>query len=127
MKRTSWFYAPNYQQAAIISSEFYNDNDFTEEDYELQRIESSTDAAQGGIVDVAGEQPATAPQTLTRPGQGQQVFTGTWLVKNENTGEELYRFSGIGNSQADANRYAAIWARRYGNGAPIEVVPEMGE
>lgn len=184
------FYAPDRQEAAIIAGEFYDDNDFADEDYVIQRIESSADAAQGyvnqfatapgapnwelerdsdrsivrrfhaasqgdaiaqaydyarsqgwnmddytlqsadaaqgGIVDVAGEQPATAPQTLTRPGQGQQVFTGTWLVKNENTGEELYRFSGIGNSQADANRYAAIWARRYGNGAPIEVVPEMG-
>jgi hypothetical protein len=55
------------------------------------------------------------------------VFTGEWVVKNENTGEELYRFSGIGNSQADANHYAGIWARRYGNGVPIEVVPVMGE
>jgi len=126
------FYAPNYQQAAIISSEFYNDNDFTEEDYELQRIESSTDAAQGGIVDVAGEQPATAPQTLTRPGQGQQVFTGDWKVLIN--GEQVYQFGGIGNNQGDANRVGRDWVLQQvrqgtlnpANGADIEVLPVMG-
>ena len=76
------------------------------------------DAAQGGIVDVAGEQPA------------QGSFTGEWKVLDSDTGEELYRFSGVGNSQSDANRVAGQWLQRNGpRGASmteIEVVPVMG-
>jgi hypothetical protein len=83
------------------------------------------DAAQGGIVDVAGEQPS-APQTLTRPGQGQQQWTGAWLVLDPN-GRELHRFSGIGNVQADANRHAINWLRAHPGAmqAGVTVVPEM--
>lgn len=87
----------------------------------------NTDAAQGGLVDVAGEQPVAAPQTLTRPGQGQQVFTGYWKVLDPD-GEEVYRFNGVGNSQADANRVAADWMRNNGNyNAGFDVIPVMGE
>ena len=64
-------------------------------------------------------------QHLTTPG----AFTGAWKVLDTDTGQELYRFSGIGNSQADANRVAADWLRQ---NAPedsdmtqIEVVPIM--
>jgi hypothetical protein len=83
------------------------------------------DAAQGGIVDVAGEQPA-APRTLTRPGQAQQQWTGEWLVLDPN-GRELHRFSGIGNVQADANRHAVNWLRAHPGAmqAGVTVVPEM--
>ena len=56
-------------------------------------------------------------------------FTGAWKILDTDTGQELYRFSGIGNSQADANRVAADWLRQ---NAPedsdmtqIEVVPIM--
>lgn len=85
------------------------------------------DAAQGGIIDVAGEQPATAPQTLTHPGQGQQVFTGEWKVVDDN-GQELHRFGGIGNVQSDANRVAAQWIQQnpgvvYSGG--VRVLPVM--
>jgi hypothetical protein len=84
-----------------------------------------SDAAQGGTVDVAGEQPV-APQTLTRPGQGQQQWTGEWLVLDPN-GRELHRFSGIGNVQADANRHAINWLRAHPGAmqAGVTVVPEM--
>lgn len=51
-------------------------------------------------------------------------FTGTWLVIDD-IGQELYRFSGIGNSQADANRIAGSWVRANNYTAPVEVVPEM--
>jgi hypothetical protein len=57
------------------------------------------------------------------------TFTGAWKILDTDTGQELYRFSGIGNSQADANRVAADWLRQ---NAPedsdmtqIEVVPIM--
>jgi hypothetical protein len=84
------------------------------------------DAQQGGTVDVAGEQPATAPRTLTTPGQAQQQWTGEWLVLDPN-GRELHRFSGIGNVQADANRHAINWLRAHPGAmqAGVTVVPEM--
>ncbi len=67
-----------------------------------------------------------APRTLTRPGQGQQVFTGEWKVV-DSQGQELYRFGGVGNSQADANRVAAQWAQRNMVRDEVNVVPVMGE
>jgi hypothetical protein len=94
---------------------------------DFERRMQQGDAAQGGIVDVSGEQPA-APQTLTRPGQGQQQFTGEWKIISPN-GEEIHRFGGIGNVQADANRVAIEWLRRNPGQmqAGVEVVPVMAE
>jgi hypothetical protein len=76
------------------------------------------DAAQGGTVDVAGEQPA-APQA-------QQEWTGAWLVLDPN-GRVLQRFTGIGNVQADANRHAMNWLRSNPRHmqAGVTVAPEM--
>lgn len=67
-------------------------------------------------------------QTSLEPAQTQSSggeFTGHWLIKAERTGEVLYRFGGIGNSQADANRVAAQWLRGSRIDDPVEVVPEM--
>jgi len=82
---------------------------------------NNSDAAQGGIVDVG------IPQTLTRPGQGQQTFTGNWLILNPD-GQEIHRFSGVGNVQSDANRVAINWMRSNPGRmqAGVTVVPEMG-
>ena len=65
-------------------------------------------------------------QTLTRPGQGQQTFTGNWLILDPE-GREIHRFGGIGNVQSDANRVAINWMRaRPGTlQAGVTVVPEM--
>jgi hypothetical protein len=95
---------------------------------DFERRMQQGDAAQGGIVDVSGEQPAQAPRTLTRPGQGQQQFTGEWKIVGPN-GEEIHRFGGIGNVQADANRVAIEWLRRNPRNmqAGVEVVPVMAE
>jgi hypothetical protein len=92
---------------------------------------ASTDATQGGIVDVgmdvAQNFPAQAPQTLTRPGQPQQQFTGEWQVLDPQD-REIYRFSGIGNNQSDANRVAMNWLRQNPGRmqAGVTVVPVMG-
>jgi hypothetical protein len=54
-------------------------------------------------------------------------FTGTWIIRDAQ-GRELHRFSGIGNSQADANRFANQWMvrnRPHNPGQPVEVAPEM--
>jgi len=62
---------------------------------------------------------------------GTSGFTGTWRVMID--GEEVHRFSGVGNVQADANRVGQRWVLdqiRQGllnpvPGASVEVVPEM--
>ena len=75
--------------------------------------------------------PAQVPQTLTRPGQGQQTFRGTWRIMID--GEEVHQISGIGNNQADANRIGRNWILQQissgqlqpAAGAEVEVVPVM--
>lgn len=57
-------------------------------------------------------------------------FTGEWVVLN-GSDQEVYRFSGIGNSQSDANRVAGEWAQRtgyfdHGNNFRFSVYPVMG-
>jgi len=54
------------------------------------------------------------------------TWTGWWLVKDANNAG-LYRFNGVGNSQADANRVALRWLidNGYGHGHEVSVVPEM--
>jgi hypothetical protein len=55
-------------------------------------------------------------------------WNGQWKVLVG--GQEVYRFGGIGNSQADANRIAAAWLRQNGQGVSgegFEVYPVMDE
>jgi hypothetical protein len=91
----------------------HNDIQDIEPDLELARRPGPV---QGSTQDLA--------QQRSTPG----TFTGAWKVMNVDTGEELYRFSGIGNSQSSANSVALQWIR---NNAPntdlvqIEVVPIM--
>jgi hypothetical protein len=90
-------------------------------DYIVVDTTQYADAAQGGTIDVATDQPA--PQTA---GMGQ--WNGQWKVLVN--GEEVYRFGNIGNSQADANRIAAAWLRDNGQGVSgegFEVYPVMNE
>jgi len=92
-------------------------NLFPDMDADLARARAA-DAARGGIVDVSGEQPAA-------PTGGQ--FTGEWKIVDPN-GREIYRFSGVGNAQSDANRVAMDWLRRNPQQlqAGVEVLPVMG-
>ena len=122
------FSAPDQDTAIGQASDWIAANQLDPNAYTLQAI----DAARGGLIDVATDQPAQAPRTLTTPGQGQQVFTGQWQVV-DNNGQELYRFSGVGNSQGDANRVAQQWVnaqRAQGNvidAREVDVLPVMGE
>jgi len=87
---------------------------------DLQRQRAA--AAQIPTIDIDVE-PAPAPQPA---GMGQ--WNGQWKVLVG--GEEVYRFGGIGNSQADANRIAAAWLRQNGQGVSgegFEVYPVMDE
>jgi hypothetical protein len=109
-------------------------NGHNEADFEVRTREGvgGTDAAQGGIIDIEPDiSQYNAPQTLTRPGQDQQTFTGEWRVMVD--GEEVYRFSGVGNNQGDANRVGQNWILqqiRQGTltpveGVDVEVLPVM--
>jgi hypothetical protein len=61
--------------------------------------------------------------------RSQGGFTGAWRVVNR-AGNEVYRFSGVGNNQADANRTAQTWLISQGddleNQGPFDVLPVMG-
>jgi hypothetical protein len=90
-------------------------------DYIVVDTTQYADAAQGGTIDVATDQPAPQPA-----GMGQ--WNGQWKVLVN--GQEVYRFGNIGNSQADANRIAAAWLRDNGQGVSgegFEVYPVMNE
>jgi len=103
----------------------HNPNEF---EVRTRQGADNTDAAQGGIIDIEPDiSPYTAPQTLTRPGQGQQTFTGEWMVLDPQD-QEIYRFSGVGNNQSDANRVAMNWLRQNPGRmqAGVTVVPVMG-
>ena len=73
------------------------------------------------------DQPATAPGSTTDIQQQRAAggFTGAWKVMAD--GREVYRFSGVGNVQRDANRVAIQWLRDngYDQGTDIEVLPIM--
>jgi hypothetical protein len=76
----------------------------------------------------AGEPVPGSTQDIQRQRQ-QGEFTGAWRVINR-AGNEVYRFSGVGNSQSDANRTAQTWligqGDRMDDQGPFDVVPEMG-
>ena len=74
------------------------------------------------------DQPAPAPDSTNAIQQQRQVpgsFTGAWKVMAD--GQEVYRFSGVGNAQRDANRVAIQWLRDngYDQGTDIEELPIM--
>lgn len=68
-----------------------------------------------------------SPQAVV-PRRAQGEFTGAWQIVDD-TGRELHRFSGVGNSQADANRVAVQWLRDNDMGVSMEgrysVLPVM--
>jgi len=73
------------------------------------------------------DQPAPAPGSTTDIQQQRAAggFTGAWKVLAD--GQEVHRFSGVGNVQRDANRVAIQWLRDngYDQGTDIEVLPIM--
>jgi hypothetical protein len=79
------------------------------------------------------EEPASTPAPGSTADLAQQravpgTFTGAWQII-DNDGNEMHRFSGIGNNQRDANRVATQWVQNngYAYGTEIEVVPVMSE
>jgi putative chitinase len=94
---------------------------------DLQRQRQAAASGQTAMTDV---EPDLSPLTSEPPPQpaGMGQWNGQWKVLVG--GQEVYRFGGIGNSQADANRIAAAWLRQNGQGVSgegFEVYPVMDE
>jgi hypothetical protein len=89
---------------------------------DLQRQRAAAAAATGNATNPLWREPQSLNIAAGREFAGWRVLLPT--------GEEVYRFSGVGNSQADANRIAADWLRRNGmgvSGEGFEVVPVWRE
>jgi hypothetical protein len=96
------FYADNQNNAIAAQFDYLTSQGLVTDDFTLQAIERTPPAQQAQ----------------------QRVFRGEWQVVDAN-GRELYRFGGVGNSQSDANRVAAEWARRNMVSDEVNVVPVM--
>ncbi len=109
--------------AALWARENNFDGNYQVEPAEDTAPALTPDQQQGGLIDVAGSTADLAQQRAT-PG----TFTGAWKII-DNDGNEMHRFSGVGNNQRDANRVATQWIQNngYAYGTEIEVVPIMSE
>jgi len=98
---------------------------------DTEQWDRPADAAQGGIIDVEPDIEVVYPGSTADLAQQRATpgtFSGAWKVLVN--GEEVYRFSGVGNNQSDANRVAAQWLRNNGRGVSgegFEVYPIMTE
>ena len=99
---------------------------------DTEQWDRPADAASNGIIDIEPDisqyvQPgSTADLAQQRATPG--TFSGAWKILVN--GEEVHRFSGVGNNQSDANRVAAQWLRDNGRGVSgegFEVYPIMTE
>ena len=69
-------------------------------------------------------QPGTITQISALPRRGE--FTGEWKIV-DGAGDELHRFSNVGNSQAEANAVATRWAGINRYSGALEVLPIMAD
>ena len=84
-----------------------------------------------GVTDIDIDIPMAGSTTDLERQRAAGGFTGAWQVMVG--GEEVYRFSGVGNNQGDANRVASQWVQtqqdqgllNLGDNTSIEVLPVM--
>lgn len=97
-------------------------------DYQSQGPHRLSPAEAGQQFGVRHSRGGTAPRTLTTPAQPQQTFSGEWKIVDAD-GQEIHRFGGVGNVQADANATAIRWLQQNPRHmqAGVEVVPVMSE
>jgi hypothetical protein len=96
----------------------------TTEDYGFQEIRPQ-------IPEVPLDIEIAPPRSPAQPAPAGNSFSGQWKVMID--GEEVWRFRGVGNNQADANRIAQTWIldqirnRQLSpvDGADVEVLPVM--
>ena len=98
-------------KANELAALWARENDF-DGNYQVEPAEDTTTPAAGSTADLA--------QQRATPG----TFTGAWKIVDSD-GNELHRFSGIGNQQRDANRVATQWLtdNGYSYGADVTVLP----
>ena len=89
-------------------------------DLQRQRADQYQSVPIPGVTDVELDIPLAQQPS-------QQTFTGEWKVVDPQ-GREIYRFSGVGNNQGDANRVAIQWLQRNPRHMQdgVEVLPVMG-
>jgi hypothetical protein len=115
-------------KANELASLWARENNF-DGNYQVEPAEDTApaltpDQQQGGLIDVVPGSTTDLARQRATPG----TFTGAWKVLDAD-GNEMHRFSGIGNDQRDANRVATQWVQNngYAYGTEIEVVPIMSE
>jgi hypothetical protein len=87
-------------------------------DLQRQRQAAAAPTPVPGVQDIDIDIPMAQPRGF---------WNGQWKIVDGNTGEELYRFGGIGNSQVDANRIAGEWVRTNSISVPTEVYPVQSD
>ena len=97
----------NLNVGGRTEEEFFSTNGWT-----ATPVRPAEEAQPGSTADLA--------QQRATPG----TFTGAWKIVDSD-GNELHRFSGIGNQQRDANRVATQWLtdNGYSYGADVTVLP----
>jgi hypothetical protein len=101
----------------------------TTEDYGFQEIRPGQPEEANAVPEVPMDVAQNFPQASSAPAGNS--FSGQWRVMID--GEEVWRFRGVGNNQADANRIAQTWIldqiRQRSlspvEGADVEVLPVM--
>jgi len=130
------YYNPEFTNRGAAETEartWLSQNGLNPNDFEVRTRQTagSTDAASGGIIDIEPDIEVVYPGSTADLAQQRATpgtFSGAWKILVN--GEEVHRFSGIGNNQSDANRVAAQWLRNNGQGVSgegFEVVPIMTE
>jgi hypothetical protein len=104
-------YANTRAAANELAALWARENDF-DGNYQVEPADDTTTPAAGSTTDLA--------QQRATPG----TFTGAWRIVDSD-GNELHRFSGIGNQQRDANRVATQWLTNngYSYGTDVTVLP----
>jgi len=93
--------------------------------YQVDPVEENDVVPQPDVIPL--QQPTPVPGSTAdlaqRRAQGGE-FTGAWKIVDSD-GNELHRFSGIGNQQRDANRVATQWLtdNGYSYGTDVTVLP----
>lgn len=107
------FQATSIEQAREKVNAWLEQQNIDRRGYGFSRMDQPTPTQQGSTQDLQRQRAAGG------------AFTGAWKVLAD--GQEVYRFSGVGNAQSDANRVAVQWLRSngYGQGTDVEVVPIM--
>jgi hypothetical protein len=94
--------------------------------YQVDPVEENDVVPQPDVIPL--RQPTTpvpgSTQDLAQQRAVPGAFTGAWKIVDSD-GNELHRFSGIGNQQRDANRVATQWLtdNGYSYGADVTVLP----